>query len=455
MKNFSEPEIAQEWTKVARPSKVIAKIVFSSSDELLSSRGEILKKASAACNILYFQVYPKSEPPSLTIHVETQHDLLSLRTALLEYSLLEVDKTPVDAEKKITVVSNSPKTTLDDVKNRLKEYGSLIYAASLNAPNSTRKFFSVAFEDAKVSDLLRKKGRLFIGQDLVMLESSGPPGPEVKGRSHVLKLSNLPLATTDWHLKDIMNELKVKHWRVAFSKNMKRMPICYVAFTSEEEILLARKVRLKLSGMELLWSLPDEKLCERCLSQEHEFKNCRRFLLSQSKPIPNRAPISLPNNQIRKGESYASIAGGNVVEHLNKLREQHSQIKQYNDLIEQELIRSKKLHELSLQSCTSPEPENPPAEIIPSRTGPPLQPISEDALVRLTALEEKLQKIEEVLGKRLQETEELSKSLIEQRSGAIEVKLEGIEKSIGLLAKAFEKEAISASPLRKRILRKC
>lgn len=442
----------QPWTKVSRPSKVIARINFPTKEELFEKRSDTYKLACEACNVLYFRLAPNANPPHMKLHVENQLDLEKLKEKLPNFIINETPQDETENPRKILLVSNSPLTSIDTIRNRLQEFGSIEQLSTFMLQGNTKKFFSVIFQENHSADALLKKKFFFAGQDLVSAQKQELGGIKTRQKSATMKLSNLPLTTTDWQLSQALTEVKAQFWRVPFSKNGKRIPICFVNFENEEDLMLAKKVKLKLRGQELHWSSPGEKLCDRCLSTNHDFQNCKlyvsAFRIQKNATVTN----TLSSSPVSPNISYSSILKSNN-EHEQSMalkKKQYDEMKAMNDLLEEEINRTMRLRKMqadleNMGTCQ--------VAAIPSVSGA-TSVVQEQKLLDLEA---KLGKIEALLTLQMQR-DPTNHPMSQQEDNNVEsdtnkVRLLGIEKSLGGLKKLITTQVDGKSP-RRRIVRK-
>lgn len=195
-----------------------------------------------------------TEAPYIVFYVEKEEDYEKITEKLPNINAEKVLPVVFDNLKRFVIIANSPKTTLQNIKEYCLKFGIVTHAVRFNVPKSLKVFFAVTFEDSATADLLAKKKIDFIFQDLIFLEKFDDKKSKNISKRYVLKLSNLSLGTTDWKLKITINELNAISWRVPFTKHGKRLPICYSSFESEEDKFLAERTKLQLFGLELMWS---------------------------------------------------------------------------------------------------------------------------------------------------------------------------------------------------------
>lgn len=413
-----------EWKRVTRPNKVLAKIVFGTEEELNLRRKQVYNEAAATCNILDFQCHQKANPPSITLHLENHHDLIKIKAKLKDFTVTEILKNDLESDNKLLLICNSPKTTINDIKLRMKEFGTIIYVSHYNVTNSSKKFFTVTYEDKASCEQLIQKRMLFLGRDLIFIQKLDPNTHLPRRKGLIMKLSNLPLATTDWDLQEIMHDLKAVTWKVPFSKNLKRIPMCYVSFNNEDDFFVAKRTKLKLKGQELMWSSAEEKVCERCLSTDHEFLQCKTYYkLAARNPRP--LGIITPANAsfVTPNLSYSDVSAPSAAL-LEKQREELKALKEINDSLEFEINRAMRLKnlqkQLESQKETDPETEN-------------MELANVSAQNRLDALEGKLAAIDQLIRNINTVRPETVSSALEDAAKKFDQRLLSVEESINNL----------------------
>jgi hypothetical protein len=80
----------------------------------------------------------------MNLHLENKDSLVKLQAEFPGTDIQEIERSNIGLSKKLIEISNSLKKTVERVRTRLKEFGSLNYVPKFNVPNSSKKFLAVA-----------------------------------------------------------------------------------------------------------------------------------------------------------------------------------------------------------------------------------------------------------------------------------------------------------------------
>jgi hypothetical protein len=146
---------------------------------------------------------------------------------------------------------------------------------------------------------------------------------------HVLKLTNLPPATTGYDLQEIIKDSKAQTCYIPRTNNYRRKRFAILSFKSEEDMEAARDSFPTLGNTELTWVETSTKTCAVCSSIEHLAKEC------PIKQQQTHQALKKKENDRKFGHLYNRYRPIGVKTTKTTLPSKHSFNKSFADVVKQ------------------------------------------------------------------------------------------------------------------------
>ena len=258
-------------------------------------------------NIIHAKHFDTNEQTYPVFWIASKLEYIKLKDEVHHITFQEFIPTEDNSEK-LLLLPNHPDSYPLSLKLSLSRFGDVESLKSFPSKDRLRKLFLVKMKSEDTQASLLKLGKIFDGKNLVRIEKFIPKNNQ---NTHLpkfktLKLTNLPLGTTDFDLSHLMNSNNIPYWRIPFSRLMKRVPVCYIRVPLDFEppsLITYESIFLKVYS-------PEEKVCDRCIFSDHSYRECSKFIPSQNSfPLPRRIDpnISFASSLKQKPDNHPDL----------------------------------------------------------------------------------------------------------------------------------------------------